>query len=135
MEIFGWFSLIILALIGVGTITAFVGPSAVEKIKTLVYKAKKFAAVAKEYIDAKAEIKRAKNAEKLNKETVEEKVEAVANTPEDTKTEEIEKETVAEPVVTENTPENKPETSQENQSTVSNLDDSGNQDNNPIVEF
>lgn len=65
MEFFGWFSLIILALIGVGTIAAFVGPNVVEKVKTIIYQAKKFAVVAKEYIDAKAEIRRAKNAAKL----------------------------------------------------------------------
>lgn len=84
MEVFGWFSLIILALIGTGTIAAFIGPNAVEKIKTIIYQAKKFAQVAKEHTDAKAEIKKAKNAAKLNKEPVENteaKVEIEVATP------------------------------------------------------
>ena len=99
MEVFGWFSLITLALTGIATIAAFIGPNAVEKIKTIIYQAKKFAQVAKEHIDAKAEIKKAKNAAKLNKEpieNIEDKVETEVATPivETPKQEEVKVETV-----------------------------------------
>ncbi|WP_300924532.1 hypothetical protein [uncultured Clostridium sp.] len=41
MEVFGWFSLIVLALIGFGTILAFIIPNGIELVKVIMYKAKK----------------------------------------------------------------------------------------------
>ena len=139
MEVFGWIMLIVLALIGVGTIAAFVGPNVVEKVKTIIYQAKKFAQVAKEYIDTKVEIRRAKNAAKLaakqNKQ--QEKVEEAKD---DEPVEEVKQEQVVEeskpveqpkaeenttPVQEQNVTENEPVLIQEPEQPVTN--------NRPIV--
>ncbi len=61
MEVFGWFSLIVLALIGFGTILAFIIPNGIELVKVIMYKAKKWAETRRMDIDETENAKRTRN--------------------------------------------------------------------------